>query len=150
MSVSLMLVGCWLARGVPRQLRRGMLMLLLMLKLMLSLMLKLMPRLMLMLMHKRGSYLIVSTSANTIASRVPATRLEGSMYAVPGFLSLCVRKLHSPAEEEDDEENKEKTKTKKMKKKKDEEKEKENGKETKKKKKKEKVATRESERATET
>ena len=68
---------------------------------------------------------------NTIASRIPAARPEGSLFAVPGFLSLCDRKLHYPAEEQDDEENREKTKTKKMKKK-DEEKEKENGKETKK------------------
>ena len=66
---------------------------------------------------------------NTIASRIPAARPEGSLFAVPGFLSLCVRKLHYPAEE-DDEENTEKTKTNKMKKK-DEEKDKENGKETK-------------------
>ena len=104
-------------------------------------------------MHYLGLHLIgvqpqvaVQSIINIIASRIPAARPEGSLFAVPGFLSLCVRKLHSPAEE-DDEENKEKTKTKKMKKKKDEEKEKENGKETKKK---EKVATRESERETET
>ena len=64
---------------------------------------------------------------NTIASRIPAARPEGSLFAVPGFLSLCDRKLHYPAEEEDDEENTEKTKTKKMKKK---DEEKENGKET--------------------
>ena len=66
---------------------------------------------------------------NTIASRIPAARPECSLFAVPGFLSLCDRKLHYPAEEPDDEENREKTKTKKMKKK-DEEKEKENGKDT--------------------
>ena len=40
---------------------------------------------------------------NIIASRIPAARPEGSLFAVPGFLSLCVRKLHYPAEEEDDE-----------------------------------------------
>ena len=66
-----------------------------------------------------------------IASRIPAARPEGSLFAVPGFLSLCDRRLHYPAEEPDDEENTEKTKTKKMKKK-DEEKEKESVKETKK------------------
>ena len=38
-----------------------------------------------------------------IASRIPAARPEGALFAVPGFLSLCVRKLHYPAEEEDDE-----------------------------------------------
>ena len=65
---------------------------------------------------------------NIIASRIPAARPEGSLFAVPGFLSLRDRKLHYPAEEPDDEENTEKIKTKKMKKK---DEEKENGKETK-------------------
>ena len=50
----------------------------------------------------RGS---ISSNSNNkiIASRIPAARPEGSLFAVPGFLSLCVRKLHYPAEEEDDE-----------------------------------------------
>ena len=51
------------------------------------------------------------------------------MCVVPGCLSLCARKFHSPAGE-DDEGNEEKTKTKKMNKK---DEEKENEKETNKK-----------------
>ena len=41
-------------------------------------------------------------SDNTIASRIPAARPQGSLFAVPGLRSLCVRKLHSPAEEDDE------------------------------------------------
>ena len=48
------------------------------------------------------SYLY-SFSYYHIASRIPAARPEGSLFVVPGFLSLCVRKLHYPAEEENDE-----------------------------------------------
>ena len=44
----------------------------------------------------------ISTGINIIASRIPAARPEGSLFVVPGFLSLCVRKLHYPAEEEDE------------------------------------------------
>ena len=74
---------------------------------------------------------------------MPAARPEGSLFAGPGCLSYCVRKLHSPAEEEEDHE-KIKQKTKKMKKKKGEEKEKKKEKETKKKQmKRNEVATRE-------
>ena len=57
---------------------------------------------------------------NTIASRIPAALPECSLFAVPRSLSLCVRKLHYPAEEEDDEEKQEKPKTRKTKKKNDE------------------------------
>ena len=63
---------------------------------------------------------------NTIASRIPAAQPEGSLFADLGFLSLCVRKLHSPAEE-DDEETTENTNTMKTTKKhEDNEKENEN------------------------
>ena len=40
---------------------------------------------------------------NIIASRIPAARPQGSLFAVPGFLSLCVCKVNSPSEEEDHE-----------------------------------------------
>ena len=46
--------------------------------------------------------IITSMNINTIASRIPAARPEGSLFAVPGFLSMCVRKLHYPAEEDDE------------------------------------------------
>ena len=49
---------------------------------------------------------IIIVNIHIIASRIPAARPERSLFAVPGFLSFCVRKLDSPAEEEDDEENK--------------------------------------------
>ena len=48
----------------------------------------------------------ICMNINIIASRIPAARPERSLFAVPGFLSFCVRKLDSPAEEEDDEEQK--------------------------------------------
>ena len=40
---------------------------------------------------------------NNIASRIPAARPQGSLFAVPGFLSLRVCKVNSPSEEEDHE-----------------------------------------------
>ena len=43
-----------------------------------------------------------SISIHIIASRIPAARPEGSLFAVPGFLSLCVRKLYYPEEEDDE------------------------------------------------
>jgi hypothetical protein len=46
---------------------------------------------------------LVSCVDNTIASRIPAARPQGSLFAVPGFLSLCVCKVNSPSEEEDHE-----------------------------------------------
>ena len=61
--------------------------------------------------------IIIVIIINNIGSRILAARPEGSLLAVPKSLSLCVRKLHSPAEE-DDQEKTEKTETKKMKKKK--------------------------------
>ena len=38
--------------------------------------------------------IIIKIIINSIASRIPAARPEGSLFVVPGFLSLCVRKLN--------------------------------------------------------
>ena len=57
--------------------------------------------------HRPSVVVVIARAAarsyNIIASRIPAARPEGSLFAVPGLLSVCVRKLHYPAEEEDDE-----------------------------------------------
>ena len=87
-------------------------------------------------MHEVVKYYI-----NIIVSRIPAARPAGSMFAVPGFRRLCVRKLLSRAEE-DDEETNGKTKSKNMMKKKAEEEDNNIGKETKMNNSNRKVATR--------
>ena len=42
-------------------------------------------------------------SIHIIASRIPAARPQGSLFAVSVFLRFYVRKVHSPSEEEDHE-----------------------------------------------
>ena len=39
------------------------------------------------------------TPPNIIASRIPAARPEGSLFAALGFLNLCVRKLDEEEKE---------------------------------------------------
>ena len=50
---------------------------------------------------------------NINASRIPAARPEGSLFAVSGFLSFCVRKFEE--KEADEEEEEEANNKKKMK-----------------------------------